>query len=120
MGEVEAQACRFHHAACLLYMRPENAAERGLQQVGCRVVAHGGHARFTEHLSLHFVANVNGSESGDAMDVEALHGRVDRLYVSYFVARRRVERSLIPNLAARFRVERSAVEDQFALLRKRY
>ena len=45
VGEIEAQAARVDDAAGLLDVRAEHLAQRGVQQVGRGVVAHGGVAQ---------------------------------------------------------------------------
>ncbi len=44
MAEIEAQARRLHNATCLLNVRAEYLAKRGVQQMRRRVIALGGEA----------------------------------------------------------------------------
>ena len=118
MREVEAQPRGLHDAAGLLHMRAEHVAQRGVQQMRRRVIAHRRHAacrgsttrRMTDRLL------AIGATVRTRWTFRPLHRRIRAVDVRELVARlRRSKRALIADLSAGFGVERRLIEDELGL-----
>ena len=95
MREIEAQARRFDHAACLFDVRSQHLAQRRVQQVGRGMVTLGGSALGFGDFRAKLIAQVDGGmRSGcDARSAQAPRDRPIR--------RRRLLRSAAESSAPR-------------------
>ena len=115
--EVEAQARRIDHAASLLDVRAEHGAQRGMEQVRRRVVAHRGAAKVRVDVGEDRIAAANRSGRDDFVNREPRNGRVGIFdFGELFAGTGEVEGASIAHLAAGFSVERRLIQHDFGLL----
>ena len=111
MGEVEPHPAAGDQLARLLHMIAQHPAQRRLQQMGRRVVAHGGRAADPVHLGRHRVPRAQQPLLHHAAVQEHAPGRLAGLAhkeqpVAVF------HRARVPRLAAAFGVEGGFVQHQ--------
>ena len=101
----------------LLHVLAQNLAQPGLQQVCCRVVAHGGLADFGVDYGIDFVAYSDWLLGDDLMRADPLNRSVAAFHFGDDgVVVVGVEPSAVADLAAGFGVERRVIEDDFAFV----
>ena len=93
--------------------RSEDLAQRGVEQVGRRVMAARGRAQLGVDDGDELFAHGNGMARDDLVRADALHRRVHAFdFGDHHGVVLGVEPALVANLAAAFGVERRVVEDQ--------
>ncbi len=113
--EVEAQAAGLNERACLLDVRAENVAQRGVHQVRCRVIALdvlaaravGVSRDAISYNKFFFGYDTMRDQSGNGV-IRAAH--VGEMHGAFVVP----EFSNVGNLSARFRIKSRVIENNFA------
>ncbi len=114
--EVEAQVVGRHERAGLAGALADDVAQRPVEQVRARVVAHRVGASLRVHDGLHRLADAEPAVERAAVDDEAtdrLLGVLDREQLA--AAARLADRAAVADLAAALRVERGLVQDDLGL-----
>ncbi|MNF43853.1 hypothetical protein D3C84_249540 [compost metagenome] len=115
VAEVETQALAVDQRALLLHVLAEHLAQRGVQQVGGRVVERGGAAHRGIDLGFHGLADAQAACADHAVVQVGATGLGGIAHVEAH-ATGIAQVAAVTDLAAGFGVERGAVEDHHALL----